>query len=83
MSYSIVKNEKEFARAMALCKGSYQVGILTGREALSGATLKGKAKSYGGRYAQSAKNLLSRMTDNGISWHEEIGPHNKRILVIG
>jgi hypothetical protein len=50
---------------------------------LSGATLKGKAKHFGGKYKRSRESILARMTQAGIPWDEITGPHNKRILVIG
>ena len=53
MGWVIVTSQKDYAKACALAKGSYQQGLLDGRENLSGSTLRGKAKQYGGRYAQS------------------------------
>lgn len=81
--YSEIKCEKAFAAALQLARGSYQEAILYGSEALSGGTLRGKAKEYSGRYCRSAQNLLSRMTAAGIPWSEKRGKYGKRILVIG
>lgn len=83
MSYSIIKNEDEKEKALALAKGSFQENLIYGSEALSLATLKGKARYYGAKYAQSRNNFLRRLTDNGVKWSEQLGAHNKRILVIG
>lgn len=83
MSYSIIKSEKEKEKALALAKGCFQVGLINGSEALSLATLKGKARNYGARYAESRNNFLYRLSDNGVIWSEQIGAHNKRVLVIG
>lgn len=83
MSYSIIKSEKEKEKALAVAKGCFQIGLIEGSEALSLATLKGKARRYGAKYAISRNNFLRRLTDNGVIWSEQIGAHNKRILVIG
>lgn len=83
MGYSKILCEKAFERALALCKGRYQEDVIRGIESLSGATLRGKAKAYGAHYKRSRENLLKRMTEAGIPWREERGPHGKRILVIG
>lgn len=83
MGYSKILCDDAYKRALALCKGQYQENLIRGIEALSGATLQGRAKQYWARYRQSRENLLSRMTDAGIPWKEDRGPHGKRILVIG
>jgi len=83
MSYSKILCEESFKRALALCRGAYQENLLIGIEALSGSTLRGKARQYGAHYKRSRENLLARMTQAGIPWHEERGPNGKRILVIG
>ena len=44
-------------------RGCYQRDLLDGREAWSGASLKGTASSYGARYAESRSNLLDRIND--------------------
>jgi hypothetical protein len=69
--------------AMKLTRGCYQRNLLRGYESLSGSTLKGRAKEYGGRYQRSACSLLRRMTAAGVAWTEERGTHGRRILVIG
>lgn len=83
MRYSKIVNEEAFAKALSLCKGTYQENLIRGFEALSGATLQGRAKQYWSRYRASRENLLARMTRAGIPWHEERGKYGKRILVIG
>lgn len=82
MSYSRIENQEALEEAMSLAKGEYQRGLIMGYEALSGATLKGKAKAYGARYRRSANALMARLKANGLA-REERGPHGKRILVIG
>lgn len=72
-----------FDKAETLAKGDYQRSLLYGREAVSGSTLKGKARQFGGKYALSRQTLLARLTEAGIPWSIEVRAHNKRVLVIG
>lgn len=81
--YAIINDQTTLDAALKLSRGCYQSAILLGREALSGATLRGKAKRYGDRYKASAKNIIRRCQANGLKVREEIGSHNKRIVVIG
>lgn len=83
MSYSIINDENVLTEALKLCKGSYQQALLRGSEALSGATLTGRAKEYIGIYRQSGLNLLKRCKFRGLPIYEIVGAHNKRIIVIG
>ena len=83
MSFSETKNNDALEQALALCKGCYQRNFILGFEAMSGSTLKGKARKYSCKYAISRFNLLTRMTNAGISWSEKRGERGKRILVIG
>lgn len=78
-----VKDERALAGALALCKGQYQQNLVLGFEALSGSTLRGKAKEYGGKYEASRRHLLKRLQSAGIPVSEREGTHGKRILVIG
>jgi len=71
------------SKALDLARGCYQWGILTGRENLSGSSLRGKARNYSGHYSLSAGRLLSRCRAAGIPIDEVVGPHNRRVLVIG
>ena len=81
--YSIVKDENQLKIALSLAKGRYQRNLLNGVEAISGATLAGKAKEWSGKYKQSANNLIKRLKVNNVLVAEQIGDHGKRILVIG
>ena len=83
MSYSEIKDQDTYQAALLLARGCYQRALLSGSEALSGATLRGRAKSYGARYAESRRNLLSRCRQAGLAISERRGSHGKRILVIG
>lgn len=79
----IVRNADAQNRALALCRGEYQRGLILGRHALSGADLEGKARSYGGRYLRSRQALLARLDAAGVPHNEVIGKRGKRILVLG
>jgi hypothetical protein len=69
--------------ALKYCRGKYQRNVVLGFEALSGSTLKGKARNYSGRYSASVSSLLERLRANGISVKERRAqPGNKRILVL-
>jgi hypothetical protein len=47
---------------IACARGSYQENLLRGREAWSGSTLRGTARSYGAHYWRSRKHLLERIS---------------------
>ncbi len=79
--YAIV-TETAFDRAMQIARGCYQRSLVMGREALSGATLKGKAKKYGAHYARSRDNFLARLRAAKVSVSEQIADHNRRVLVL-
>ena len=54
-----------------------------GRDNLSGASLRGVAKSYIGRYRQSGANLMERLKLNNIDVKEVISDHNRREIWVG
>jgi hypothetical protein len=81
--WTIIKDESILNSALSHCRGCYQEDIILGRHNLSGSTLRGKAKSYAGRYAKSRDSLLLRLKNAGISVSETIGDHNRRILILG
>lgn len=83
MSYAEHNNVEVLRAALALARGCYQRNLLMGREALSGATLRGRAKQYSGRYRDSADNLLRRCRQAGLPITEVRREHNKRVLRIG
>lgn len=78
-----IADEDAHGRALELARGAYQEALLSGGQALSGSTLRGKARYYGAQYAVSRRRLLARLTANGVPWSEERGPHGRRVLVIG
>lgn len=69
--------------ALKCARGCYQRNLVEGRENLSGSTLRGKAKTYSSRYSQSRTEFLRRLTLAGVEWHETIGAHGARLLVLG
>jgi len=69
-------------KALTVAKGAYQRNLLLGIESLSGSTLKGKARQYGARYAESRRNLLARVRAAGVVVSEERASRNRRILVL-
>lgn len=75
--------DAEWEIAWKQARGSYQRDLLRGNENLSGSTLRGKAKSYGGHYARSRNNLLARLDAAIIPWSEKKGKNGQRILVLG
>ena len=81
MSYSNISNAA-LSLALPSARGAYQASLLRGSEALSGGTLRGKAKSYSGRYRASAHALLSRLIGAGFIVTEGTGPHGRRILTV-
>lgn len=81
--WSEMRDPEAYEAAMDLARGDYQRALIAGDEALSGSTLRGKAKRYSARYQQSARSLLKRLTDHGIPWSEKRGPRGRRTLVIG
>ncbi len=83
MSFSEIKSQDVFDKALSLCRGTYQVGILHGHESLSGSTLRGRAKAYSGRYRASAANLLARCQAAGLPVTEARRKFGKRVVVIG
>jgi|GEM_PF-4949610 len=56
----------------AQARGSYQRSLILGTENWSGSSLKGKAREYSGRYAQSAGRLLKRC-------QEALGPYGCKV----
>lgn len=72
-------------KALELAKGSYQKDLINGYETLGGSTLRGKARSYAGRYRESGRNLMNRLQENNIPYHVELGPrggYHSAVLVI-
>ena len=81
--WTIINDSSVLDAALTLCRGSYQRNLLLGRENLSGSTLKGKAKSYSGKYAASRRAILARCAAAKLPISETTGSHGKRLLVIG
>ena len=69
--------------ALKLARGSYQQSILRGWSRMSGADLRGKARDYSARYAESRRNLLARLTRANIPHHVATREHGRLELVLG
>lgn len=80
--YLDVRCPKALNRARTLTRGVYQDALLSGHEAWSGATLRGRAKEYGARYKSSRENLIDRLRAHGIDCRFERRKHGKIVLVI-
>lgn len=72
-----------YAAACEHARGCYQRAVLDGSEAISGSTLRGRARSYSAHYMRSVDALLRRLTGAGIPWRELRGPRGRRVLAIG
>jgi hypothetical protein len=76
------KADPNFEQALACARSDYQEGLIMGREAWSGSTLKGKAKKYGGKYATTRQALEARMkAANVVFSFQTLG--KRRVLCIG
>lgn len=83
MSYTIAACPEAFRDALGLARAPYQESLIMGREAWSGATLRGKAARYGDKYKTSRDNLLARLRAAGILITMVKQAHGKLVLVIG
>ncbi len=70
--------------AAANCaRGAYQAALLDGYEAWSGSTLRGRAKTWGGRYARSRDALDTRLREAGILTAVAVTrPNGKKIYLV-
>lgn len=72
-----------YDRATTIAKGTYQDDIVTGRESLSGSTLSGKARSYGGRYKASRLALFAALRAAGVEHYVTREKTGKLVLCWG
>jgi len=72
-----------FERALKCARGDYQRDLIHCAPILAG--LRGRAKKWGARYSRSARNLMRRLDQAGVSYRLEYGPrggwHSARIIV--
>ena len=70
--------------ASAVRLGCYQVEVLRGRRAWSGADLAGRAKSYAGRYRAARESALAKVealvTPHGVDLYVRRGRHGRLSL---
>jgi hypothetical protein len=80
--WSTVDDDVILQKALRCARGAYQQAIIYGNEAVSGSTLRGKAREYSGRYKASVAKLLSRLArlDGVICYIERRS--KKDVLVI-
>lgn len=72
---------KTVAVPASVARGDYQYHVLeSGHEpgVLSGAELKGKAREYGGSYAESRSSLMERVFAYGVTDDLVLMPHTRR-----
>ncbi len=81
-SWTLVDNDQTKDLALAQCKGIYQRHLIQGLESVSGSTLRGKARIWGGRYAASRQNLMRRLKRAGIQIAIKTAEHSARLLVL-
>lgn len=80
-TYTDISPEDRLSLA-TIARGCYQRALLDGCEAWSGATLRGRAKSYGYWYARSRANLITRIRAAGYTATYERRAHGRKVLVI-
>lgn len=69
--------------ALQQARGSYQDNLLRGYESWSGASLKGKAKKWSGRYARSRDSLIARLTKVGLDCEfRYVGRYRRKVLYV-
>jgi hypothetical protein len=68
---------KYLKKALSLCRGEYQTGIVLGKHSLSGT-----GSHTGTRYRRSRLALLARLQEAGLPARVEIEASGKRVLVI-
>jgi len=71
------------AQALNLCRGDYQRDVARGAAYLSGAGLRGAARRYSARYADSRHALLGRMDAACLAYAEVPSATGRRSLVYG
>ena len=71
--------------ALSVARGCWQRNVIRGTETLGGSTLRGRAKSYSGRYQASGCALLARLRAERIPHHVVLGPlggyHSARLVI--
>jgi len=66
--------EQMFDLLQSCAKGRYQENLVVGREAWSGATLRGKAKIWSCKYSLSRSNLIGRLARTAKNYGWEAFP---------
>ncbi len=81
-SHGIQARAADRDAALKLCRGHYQIAIVSGDQNLSGSDLTGNASRYGLHYRNSRAALLGRLRDADLA--EAIrGPNGSIELLLG
>lgn len=67
---------------LTCARGSYQRSLLTGGSRWSGSDLKGRARHWSGRYAESRKALLRRLERAGHRCEVMVNGNRVRVLFV-
>lgn len=70
-------------KALSLCKGQYQEGIINGDYSISGSDLRGNAIKWSSGYCESRNNLLERLNEHDVPFIVAEGKHGRKFLVFG
>jgi hypothetical protein len=81
--YTTISAECDSEILLSLARGCYQRNLLRGScESWSGSTLRGLARTYSGRYAQSRAALVERIQRAGYAIRWLTGERGRRVLSI-
>jgi len=80
--FSQFDNYKTYWDATAYTRGSYQLAILDGTEAISGSTLRGRARKWSSKYKDSAWTLLRRLRNAGFTVEIVKGKFNRHVVSV-
>lgn len=79
-----LSREDALTTAAGLARGNYQAGLVGPRACWSGADLKGKARDYGRRYAQSRNNFAVALENAlGDAFAMAKGPKGRALAIYG
>lgn len=80
--FSQFDNHKTYWDATQHARGSYQLAILDGVEAISGSTLRGRARKWSSKYKASAWSLLGRLRNAGFTVEVVKGKFNRHVVSV-
>ena len=78
-----ITTDETLNRALNVAAGNYQENVLRGIDDWSGSSLRGNAKDYASKYAESRRGLLDRLTKAGMLILEvRVGTRRRHDVVI-